>query len=59
MPPCHGSLLRLHPRLRHQPDRDVSADTYDPARIDTELGWAEELGFNTMRVYLSSVVLRT
>lgn len=33
-----------------------SADTYDPARIDTELGWAEELGFNTMRVYLSSVV---
>ena len=33
-----------------------SADTYDPAQIDKELGWAEELGFNTMRVFLSSVV---
>lgn len=30
--------------------------TFDPATIDKELGWAEELGFNTMRVYLSSVV---
>ena len=33
-----------------------SADTYDAALIDKELGWAEELGFNTMRVFLSSVV---
>ena len=33
-----------------------SADTYDPAQIDKELGWAEELGFNTLRVFLSSVV---
>lgn len=33
-----------------------SADTYDHAQIDKELGWAEELGFNTMRVFLSSVV---
>lgn len=33
-----------------------SRDTYDPAQIDKELGWAEELGFNTMRVFLSSVV---
>ena len=33
-----------------------SADTWDPERIDQELGWAEELGFNTMRVFLSSVV---
>lgn len=30
--------------------------TWDPATIDRELGWAEELGFNVMRVYLSSVV---
>src|SRR5947209_10678507 len=28
------------------------ADTFDPARIDTELGWAESLGMNTMRVFL-------
>lgn len=33
-----------------------SADTWSPELIDTELGWAEELGFNTMRVFLSSVV---
>jgi len=32
------------------------AETFDSATIDKELGWAEELGFNTMRVYLSSVV---
>jgi galactose mutarotase-like enzyme len=31
-------------------------DTYDAATIDKELGWAEELGFNTMRVFLSSEV---
>jgi hypothetical protein len=30
--------------------------SFDPATIDKELEWAEELGFNTMRVYLSSVV---
>jgi hypothetical protein len=28
------------------------ADTFDPATIDKELGWARDLGFNTMRVYL-------
>jgi hypothetical protein len=27
-------------------------DTYDPRRIDTELGWARSAGFNTMRVFL-------
>lgn len=32
------------------------AETFDAATIDKELGWAEELGFNTMRVFLSSVV---
>ena len=33
-----------------------SQDTYKADEIDKELGWAEELGFNTLRVYLSSVV---
>lgn len=33
-----------------------SDSTWDAAQIDKELSWAEELGFNTMRVYLSSVV---
>jgi hypothetical protein len=28
------------------------ADTFDPKRIDTELGWAEAIGLNTMRVFL-------
>ncbi|QJU59322.1 cellulase family glycosylhydrolase [Sphingomonas sp. AP4-R1] len=28
------------------------ADTFDPARIDLELGWAEKMGMNTMRVFL-------
>jgi formylglycine-generating enzyme required for sulfatase activity len=34
------------------------ADTYDPATIDRELGWAEGLGFNTVRVYLHDLVWR-
>ena len=28
------------------------ADSFDPQRIDLELGWAESLGLNTMRVFL-------
>jgi hypothetical protein len=32
------------------------ADTFDPARIDTELGWAESLGMNTMRVFLHDLL---
>jgi len=28
------------------------AETFDPVRIDTELGWAANLGFNTARVFL-------
>jgi len=28
------------------------ADTFDAKRIDLELGWAESLGMNTMRVFL-------
>ena len=31
-------------------------DTFDPTRIDEELGWAEELGMNTMRVYLHDLL---
>lgn len=32
------------------------AESFDAPTIDKELGWAEDLGFTTMRVYLSSVV---
>lgn len=31
-------------------------DTFDPARIDRELGWAESLGMNTMRVFLHDLL---
>jgi hypothetical protein len=31
------------------------ADTFDPTTIDKELGWAQSIGFNTMRVYLHSL----
>ena len=32
------------------------ADTFDPTTIDRELGWAESLGMNVMRVYLHDLV---
>ncbi|MEO6547747.1 MAG: 1,4-beta-xylanase [Ferruginibacter sp.] len=32
------------------------ASTFDTATINRELGWAESIGFNTMRVFLHSVV---
>lgn len=32
------------------------AETYDPATIDRELGWAQALGFNSVRVYLHDLV---
>jgi len=32
------------------------ADTFDPKRIDLELGWASSLGMNTMRVFLHDLV---
>lgn len=32
------------------------ADTFDPAEIDRELGWAEGLGMNTMRVFLHNLL---
>jgi len=31
-------------------------DTFDPKTIDRELGWAADLGFNSMRVYLHNLV---
>jgi hypothetical protein len=31
------------------------AETFDEATIDRELGWAENIGFNTMRVFLHSL----
>lgn len=34
------------------------AATFDPATIDKELGWAEGIGFNTMRVFLHSVAYK-
>jgi hypothetical protein len=34
------------------------ADSFDPKRIDLELGWAESLGMNTMRVYLHDLLWR-
>jgi hypothetical protein len=31
-------------------------DTFDPATIDRELGWAQGIGMNTMRVFLHNLV---
>ena len=32
------------------------ADTFDPDRINFELGWAESIGMNTMRVFLHDLL---
>jgi hypothetical protein len=32
------------------------AETFDPQRIDKELGWAESIGMNTMRVFLHDLL---
>jgi hypothetical protein len=32
------------------------ADTFDPQEIDKELGWAQNLGMNTMRVFLHDLL---
>lgn len=32
------------------------ADTFDPQRIDLELGWAESIGLNVMRVFLHDLL---
>jgi hypothetical protein len=34
------------------------AESWDPRTIDRELGWAEGLGFNTMRVFLHDLAYR-
>jgi len=34
-------------------------DTFDPVTIDRELGYAANIGFNTMRVFLHSLVYKT
>lgn len=34
-------------------------ETFDPATIDRELGWAAGMGFNTMRVYLHHLLWTT
>ena len=34
-------------------------ETFDPETIDRELGYAEGIGFNTMRVYLHSLAYKT
>jgi hypothetical protein len=32
------------------------AETFDPRRIDQELGWAQDIGMNTMRVFLHDLL---
>ncbi len=32
------------------------ADTFDPKRIDLELGWAESIGLNSMRLFLDDLL---
>ncbi|KGI79004.1 1,4-beta-xylanase [Oleiagrimonas soli] len=32
------------------------ADSFDPKRIDLELGWAQKMGMNTMRVFLHDLL---
>ena len=32
------------------------ADSWDPATIDRELGWAQDLGFTSVRVFLHDLV---
>lgn len=34
------------------------AETWDPKTIDQELGWAQDLGFNSMRVFLHDMLWR-
>jgi hypothetical protein len=35
------------------------ADTFDPATIDRELGWADQIGFNSVRVFLHQLPWET
>ena len=34
------------------------ADTFDPRTIDRELGWAQAIGLNTMRVFLQDLAYK-
>lgn len=34
------------------------ADTFDPTLIDKELGWAEQIGMNTMRIFLHDLAYK-
>ena len=43
---------QLRAGTRHQPARDVAGRDVRPRAIDRELGWAEGIGFNSMRVFL-------
>lgn len=58
---------KAHPRLvgcNYIPSTAINqlemwqAETFDPATIDRELGWAEGLGFNTVRVFLHDIPWR-
>jgi len=46
----------LHSVECDQSARDVQPDTYDPRRIDAELGMARNLGLNTLRVFLHDLL---
>ena len=35
------------------------AETFDPRTIESELGWASEIGYNTVRVYLHDLLWKT
>lgn len=54
----HGSFLGCN----YAPSSAVNqlemweADTFDPATIDRELGWAANLGFNSIRVFLHNLL---
>ena len=47
---------QLHSRQRAINQLEMwQAETFDPAAIDRELGWAESIGMNTMRVFLQDL----
>jgi len=69
--PARWTSAQAHAWYEHQPwplgSNYVPADainelemwqsaTFDPARIDKELGWAQQLGMNTMRVFLHDLL---
>lgn len=48
--------MNYNPRTAINQIEMWQAESFDPKTIDQELGWAEELGFNTARVYLHNLV---